>query len=388
MKALYAPFILLLVSVIAACSSDPKETRESTTNTDTVAVYDSVLTPNFYKRLEGTIADQPVVVHLQASNGEISGVYYYLSQGEWLNLNGKLNLAEPNKVTLTETSSGDGEKSGEMDCSYGQGSFKGSWRSADGSKNYIIDLKEAYPEGSYTFTTLSFKDSTPAFTDKPNSPQAQVSTGFIVPLKDDVSGKWLESEIRKVLHIDSALLSLDLATAAKKMNGKYLKSYKDETKNMGNDEQFTSFLNYEFWQAVSVCYNENGYVILNSSVYAYTGGAHGNGGTSFTCLDVRNQRELKLQDVITADSARLQPIVEAAFRKQQGLKPTDSLNTILFENHLATTNNYYFTNKGLGFYYFPYEVAAYAVGPIQVFVSFAELKSYLKPDFASRLKLQ
>jgi hypothetical protein len=92
--------------------------------------------------------------------------------------------------------------------------------------------------------------------------------------------------------------------------------------------------------------------------------------------------------VITADSARLQPIVEAAFRKQQGLKPSDSLNTILFENHLATTDNYYFTNKGLGFYYFPYEVAAYAVGPIQVFVTFAELKPYLRPDFASRLKLQ
>ncbi len=388
MKALYAPFVLLLVSMMAACGSNQKEVKEQTATTDTVAVYDSVLTPNFYKRLEGTIADQPVVVHLQSSNGEISGVYYYLSHGEWLNLSGKLNTAEPNKVTLIETSPGDGEKSGEMDCSYAQGSFKGSWRSADGSKNYIIDLKETYPEGSYTFTTLSFKDSIPAFPDRPESPQAEVSSRFVVPLKDDADGQWLESQIKNVLHVDTVLLSLDLATAVKKMNGKYLKSYKDEAKNMGNDEQFTSFLNYEEWQTVSVCYNENGYVVLSADVYSYSGGAHGNGGTAFSCLDVRNKKQLKLQDVITADSARLQPIVEAAFRKQQGLRPSDSLNTILFENHLATTDNYYFTNKGIGFYYFPYEVAAYAVGPIQVFVTFAELKSYLKADFASRLKLQ
>lgn len=386
MKAIYTTLLIFIVFLLAACGGDRKETKERTT-TETPVVYDSVLSANFYKRLEGTIADQPVVVHLQSHNGIISGIYYYLSHGEWLNLNGTLNNTDPNKVTLTETNSGDGEKSGELDCTYSQGTFKGSWRNADGSKNYIVDLKEAYPEGSYTFTTLSLKDSIAAFPDKDSSPIAKVSNEFVVPLKNDAEGLWLESEIKKALHIDSSLLALDLVTGVRKMNGKYLKSYKDEAKNMGHDEQFTSFLNYEDWLTVSVCYNENGYVILSSDVYSYSGGAHGNGGTNFYCLDVRKKRELKLHDVIGVDSARLQPLVEAAFRKQQGLKPTDSLNTILFENHLVTTGNFYFTNKGLGFYYFPYEVAAYALGPIQVFVPFAELKPYLKPDFSSRLQL-
>ncbi len=387
MKAPYIPSLLLALFLFAACGSDKKETKGAAEHQETTVATDTVLSPNFYKRLEGTIAGQPVVMQLQAYNGDISGVYYYLNHGEWLSLSGKLNISDPNKVVLTESNSGEGEKSGTMDCTYGQGAFKGSWRNADGSKNYLIDLKEVYPEGSYTFTTQSLQDSSAAFPQKKESPMATVSNQFVLPLKQDADGKWLETEIKKALHIDSSLMALDLVSGAKRMNSKYLQSYKDEAGNMGSDEQFTSFLNYEDWQTVSIVYNENGYVILNSDVYSYSGGAHGNGGSSFYCLDVQQKKQLKLRDVITADSARLQPIVEAAFRKQQRLSPTDSLNTILFENHLATTSNFYFTNKGLGFYYFPYEVAAYAVGPIQVFVTFNELKPFLTPGFRARMKL-
>lgn len=387
MKTPYTPLLLIALFLFTACGSNKKETKEETEPKETTVPADTVLSPNFYKRMEGTIAGEPVVVQLQAYNGDISGVYYYRSHGEWLALSGTMNTSDPNKVVLIESNSGDGEKSGTMDCTYGQGALKGSWRNADGSKNYLIDLKEVYPEGSYTFTTQSLQDSIAAFPQKPESPIATVGNQFVLPLKEDADGKWLETEIKKALHIDSSLMALDLVTGVRKMNGRYLQSYKDEAGSMSSGEQLASFLNYEDWHTVSVCYNENGYVILNSEAYSYSGGAHGNGGSSFYCLDVQHKKQLQLRDVITADSARLQPIVEAAFRKQQGLSPADSLNTLLFENHLATTTNFYFTNKGFGFYYFPYEVAAYAVGPIQVFVTFNELKPFLKPDFKARMKL-
>jgi hypothetical protein len=379
--------IVLLSALFTACGNEKKEPVQQQVVTETKPAYDSVLTMNFYKRMEGTIADQPVVVQLQCYNGKIQGMYYYLNHGVWIMLTGTVNPANPNNVTIEESNFSDGEKTAMLDCKYDQGTLKGSWRSADGKKNYLIDLKESYPEGSYTFTTMSLRDSLAAFQQVDSSPVANVSKAFVIPLKDDEESKWLGLQIKKAIGIDSQLLTLDIQTGATKMNGKFLKGYRDEVKNMGED-RFASFLNYEDVLNISICYNENGYVILNTDVYAYTGGAHGNGGSSFNCLDVTNRKALKLKDILKADSARLQPIVEAEFRKQQGLKPTDSLTTILFENHLATTDNFYFTNKGIGFYYFPYEVAAYAVGPIHVFVPFSSLKNYLTPDFVQRMKLQ
>jgi hypothetical protein len=373
--------------LLTACGNEKKEPVQQQPVTQSKGLYDSILTMNFYKRMEGTIADQPVVVQLQCYNGTIRGMYYYLNHGVWIMLSGTVNPANPSNVTIEESNFSDGEKTAILDCKYDQGTLKGSWRSADGKKNYLIDLKESYPEGSYTFTTMSLHDSLAAFPEVDSSPVANVSKAFVIPLKDDENNKWLNLQIKKAMGVDSTLLTLDIKIAATKMNGKFLKGYRDEVKGMGKDG-FASFLNYEDVQNVSVCYNENGYVILNTDIYSYTGGAHGNGGSSFSCLDVKNKKELKLKDVLKADSAHLQPIVEAEFRKQQGLKPTDSLTSILFENHLATTDNFYFTNKGIGFYYFPYEVAAYAVGPIHVFVPFASLKNYLTPDFVQRMKLQ
>lgn len=381
---------LILVSALlfAACGNDQKEGKQQlTTDAETKPVHDTLLNANFYKRMEGTIADQPVVVHLQCFNDRIQGMYYYTNHGAWMMLEGALNPDHPNDVRITESNFSDGERTASLDCRYEQGTLKGSWQSADGKKNYLVDLKEYYPEGSYTFTTLSIQDSLAAFPGVDSSPIARVGNDFVIPLNNDADSRWLEIPLRKALSVDTALKSPDLASGVRKMNDKYLKGYRDEVKNMGKDG-FAAVLNYEDIQHITICYNENGYVIYDDDIYSYSGGAHGNGGSNFYCLDVLSKKELNLHDVITADSASLQPIVEAAFRKEQGLKPTDSLTGILFENHLATTRNFYFTNKGISFYYFPYEVAAYVIGPINVFVSFASLKHYLNPDFARRMKLQ
>ena len=39
------------------------------------------------------------------------------------------------------------------------------------------------------------------------------------------------------------------------------------------------------------------------------------------------------------------------------------------------------TAKGIGFQYDPYEIAAYAYGPIFIYITFKEIQSYLKPEF-------
>lgn len=384
MKAIIILFSAAIL--LSACGGDKKETKETATTTETPFVGDSVLTRNFYKRFEGTIADQPVVMQLQCMDGRVEGMYYYTAHGQWIMLNAMLDsIRDVNKLKLTESSFEDGETSAVMDLVYKEGTLKGTWAKTD-KTSYNVDLKEAYPEGSYTFTTLLLMDSAKAFPERDSSPVAQVRKELVLPTQTGEAGVWLETECKEIVGIDSSIRNLPLAEGAKKMNGKYVKSYKDEMKEMG-DDAFAAFMNYEEQLNMSVRFNENGYVIIEASVYAYTGGAHGNGGSNFSCLDVFRKKKLKLKDVLTADSSRLQPIVEHLFRKQQNLKPTDSLNTILFDNHLALTDNFYFTSKGIGFWYFPYEVAAYAYGPIHVFVPFTEVRQYLNPEFVQRMKL-
>ena len=376
----------LFTTLLVACGNQDTATKETPKAEQEAFTGDSVLMPNFYKRIEGTIAGKPIVMHLHCINGQCNGSYYYTDIGQWIMLSAVLDKNNGNSLTLTELSYSDGEKVAVMQLAYKLGNFKGTWTKSSDNSTQDVDLKEAYPAGSYQFTTLALYDSVKAYPSSAESPMARVSKAFVLPTTTDADGAFIATQIKDMLAIDSAIRHLDVAEGATKMNGKYIKAYNDEVKELGGAEH-VAFLNYDESNNVSVCFNEHGIVIFESAVYAYTGGAHGNGGSRFYCLDVVNKKRITLQDIIIVDSATLQPIVESHFRKQYKLAPTDSLTSILFENHLALTDNFYFTNKGIGFWYFPYEVAAYAVGPIQVFVPFAAIRKHINSDFANRMRL-
>jgi hypothetical protein len=128
-------------------------------------------------------------------------------------------------------------------------------------------------------------------------------------------------------------------------------------------------------------------VTLAFDNYAYTGGAHGNYGTEFKVLDLTKNKSLALADILTEGGiAKLQPKLEASFRKQFNLQPGDSLTDGgLFENKIEPNDNICVTGSGLEFVYNPYEIGPYAMGEIELFIPFTELTEYLKPDFKNLL---
>ena len=271
-------------------------------------------------------------------------------------------------------------------CSYSDGKLKGQWISGDNTKKYDFTLKENYPEGAYRFTAMYFADSVTGFESKPNGPMGNISEFFIIPEGNDATAQWLQTQLKKILYLDSAGKGLDIEEAVKKGNDAYLTAYKNDIKAMENEE-FMATLNYESMQEVSVRYNERGYVILESLSYDYSGGAHGNHGSALYCLDAVNKRQLTLRDVITADSNQLRPLLEKNFRTQAHLTTSQPLTEYLFENRLMPNDNFYFSDKGIGFLYNPYEIAAYALGQINVFIPYTELKQYIRPGFAKRMNL-
>ena len=118
------------------------------------------------------------------------------------------------------------------------------------------------------------------------------------------------------------------------------------------------------------------------------GGAHGNYNTRFLSFDLIANKEITLQDILNkAGIKKLNPLLEKYFRKKMKLSNTDPLTDAgLFENKISPNENFYATTKGLGFSYSPYEIAAYAMGEISIFIPFHELNNYLQPGFRKLIR--
>jgi hypothetical protein len=117
--------------------------------------------------------------------------------------------------------------------------------------------------------------------------------------------------------------------------------------------------------------------------YAYTGGAHPNSNQIFYNFDRDSGRLLNLNELVT-DTTALMGIVEKEFRKQQKIAAQTNLEEegyFLRDGKFFLPTSVGLTRQGLSFYYNPYEIAAYAVGPIEVVVPYEKLNGVLNKDW-------
>lgn len=386
MKAILPVFVVFLL--LLSCSNGREESK-----TALPEVADSLLPQNYYKRFEGTIGSRSIVMHLMCTGDRYDGIYYFLDQGAWIKLIYDKDSSNSQSQFLYEYEVGsiqgndDQQGAAWLRLNYAKGDISGVWTSADGQQQQPIRLKESYPTGSYRFNALSFSDSIKAYPERDSSPSARTSYVFPEPDTNDPAGQWLTLQVKKMLQFDSSLYKITWKDAIMKMNTDYFSAYREDALAMIKEET-VSFLNYESSLDISIRYNDRGYIIFEVLNFIYQGGAHGNWGSTLYCYDVVNQERVSLKDILITDVTSLQPFLETAFRRQQGLSPSASLNEILFDKHLATTDNFFFTDKGIGFIYNPYEVAAYAMGQLFVFVSFEEIMPYLKPEWTNRMGIK
>ena len=121
---------------------------------------------------------------------------------------------------------------------------------------------------------------------------------------------------------------------------------------------------------------------VRMETYANTGGAHPNSNLSFYIFDRETGRTLSLTDLV-ADTTALLDVVERAFRKQQALQAQADLEErgyFLRDGHFFLPANIGMNRTGLIFYYNPYEIAAYALGPIEVTVPYEQLGGILRAN--------
>lgn len=113
----------------------------------------------------------------------------------------------------------------------------------------------------------------------------------------------------------------------------------------------------------------------------YSGGAHGRHETHYYNFDVATGDTLLLDDLIKPGAMEaLAALVDFHYREQEGLPAEASLakDGKLNVESIPLTENFALDEKGIRFFYNPYEIAAYAAGPIIIEVPMVDLQPYLK----------
>ncbi|QHV94046.1 DUF3298 and DUF4163 domain-containing protein [Spirosoma endbachense] len=140
---------------------------------------------------------------------------------------------------------------------------------------------------------------------------------------------------------------------------------------------------WELKTTADTVYTSSNAITVKIETYAYTGGAHPNSNLAFYTFDRETGKTLALTDLVE-DTTALLSVVEKAFRKQQDLLPQYNLEErgyFLRDGRFFLPANIGVGRDGLIFYYNPYEIAAYAVGPIEVTVPYEQLNGILRDSW-------
>ncbi len=139
---------------------------------------------------------------------------------------------------------------------------------------------------------------------------------------------------------------------------------------------------YEWDQTLTVTYQDKDIICFKHLNYAYTGGAHGMETILFHNLFQSDYKQITLKDILNKGyETPLTKIGEEIFRKNEGLKPTDKLDTYFFENQkFVLNNNFLITPEGLLFLYNPYEIKAYAYGKTELLIPYSAMKHLIAAE--------
>ena len=202
--------------------------------------------------------------------------------------------------------------------------------------------------------------------------------------------QWLRKKIKEAIGIDSTLLPAPLADGIKKRTYHYFANYRQQVKELMPDheqKEYPAYLNYALELITTIRYQGNGFLAMEMMNYEYSGGAHGNYGSRFVNFDIKEEKIIALKDIMEMDSVLFQKILEKQFREDYHIG-NEKLSTVLFNDSLSTTENFYINQKGLSFLYNPYEIASYAQGQMEVFIPYPVLRTYLRQDFKERMNLK
>jgi hypothetical protein len=227
--------------------------------------------------------------------------------------------------------------------------------------------KEALPE---PFVRVSQKESIPAF--QRRKPALDINLNLV-----DVSAPGpLQSLVRDLLYKKQSAAEYVLATSSD-----LSKEYRETAAEYPDSDQDW---NYDEDQKL-VRAGTSG--VITRHISSYTGGAHPNWTETSYVLDLEKSRQIRLAELFTRTGlAALRTLTDRELRNFSTAagEPipagTPLSNGVYFENSVAPSEDFYPTEKGLTFQWDPYEIAPYAVGGVEITLSWQELADLFGPE--------
>jgi hypothetical protein len=344
-----------------------------------------------YHRLEGSISNSPVVVHLHTMIRNESpgpdptpqtlyfGTYYYTKYMIPIQLEGSTDST--GNITLYEWN---GEEiTGSFSLNSG---WKGTWSNPEKTKNLQVILDEKYPVGSVRFSSGAEHTSLPWKVELPNSPAAHLTMFYLAPewYVDAQKTEALKKVYMKEVmggRFQSDTCCSSMSEFFEKIRSTSFQSFEDRFQDMELDS-IPEYMQYGIVEELQtkVLFNDAHLLSMGFYEYEFSGGAHGMYQTRVMTFDLINQRVLGLQDVFKKGfEPELMALLERVARKRAGLDEDESFEQYYFTPDIPVTENFYLTPKGIVFSYPPYEIAAYAAGQIEFFIPFADISEWLQP---------
>jgi len=129
--------------------------------------------------------------------------------------------------------------------------------------------------------------------------------------------------------------------------------------------------------------NANGLLSYTVESAQFSGGAHG--GTTFrnSIIDLKTGEKIGEEDLFTESSLSLiNDIILKKLETQNKVESPEELEQIGYFDisQISQYKNIYLTNDGLVYTFNEYEIAAYAVGTIEVKLTFKDLEGFVSPE--------
>jgi len=391
MKARLLFFVFIsLVILIVACERKPPGNKTATAISKQDSTSGVQLQNSFYKRFEGTIGNQKIVMNLMRIDTTLLGNYHYADSLQPIPFSFKSNISKDGKF-LIEAGKGfdnyyDPNVTGFFNGSFiSENEIKGIWNTPGSDVKKDFDLVEKYPDGSSEFAVISYHKKIPqGMLGKKGFAEITIAHPTMINSKKYS----IQKKINK--YLSRSLLQNNSSSPDAKPFNDYDKMLTDFFDRYNKDNEDSKKMKmerdiyYNNLYEINILNNSDNILSTRETVSTYEGGAHPNTNFNFNNFDLHNGSEIKLSDVFKGNyDAVLTKIAEKKFRKLYKIPANENLEKagFYFPNGVFKLNdNYSFSGYAVTFQFNPYEVGAYAFGAPEMTIPYSEIKNIIKPD--------
>ncbi|MBF1316602.1 MAG: DUF3298 domain-containing protein [Porphyromonadaceae bacterium] len=133
-----------------------------------------------------------------------------------------------------------------------------------------------------------------------------------------------------------------------------------------------------------ITYHDDHIITMQKDVYNYSAGAaHGLPGTGNYTFDRKSKDVISEGDLfIDGYGPELNKILQRALIKEFGRKSAQEMESKdgIYAADLTSNDNFRLDDKGMTYTYNPYEIAPFAIGIIEIFIPYEEVRQLLRPQ--------